>query len=263
MLLFKHKGFPMTILRRLVLTFIILLLILFGALLAYLSVYYHATEEAEAALKSDERVYVSETDYGWFFDGPSDRDALIFYPGAKVEETAYAPLLHQLADKGLDVCLVKMPLRFALLGKNQADGVMQQYNYENWYLGGHSLGGAAAAFYLADATESAGDAVAGGPANRPGVRGIIFLASYSTEPLDEHLRALTIYGTEDRVLNMQKLKDGRKCLPPDSVTYVIEGGNHAQFGNYGPQKNDGTATISLRVQQDETCESILSFVRGR
>lgn len=170
-------------------------------------------------------------------------------------------MLHQLADKGLDVCLVKMPLRFALLDKNQADAVMQQYNYENWYLGGHSLGGAAAAFYLADATESAGDAVAGGPANGPGVRGIFFLASYSTEPLDEHLRALTIYGTEDRVLNMQKLKDGRKNLPSDTTTYVIEGGNHAQFGNYGFQKGDGNAAVTPRAQQEETCEAILSFVR--
>ena len=257
MLLFKHKGFPMTILRRLVLTFIILLLILFGALLAYLSIYYHATKEAFTALKSDERVHISETDYGWFFDGPSDRDALIFYPGAKVEETAYAPLLHQLADKGL----VKMPLRFALLGKNQADAVMQQHNYENWYLGGHSLGGAAAAFYLADATESAGDAVAGGPANGLGVKGIIFLASYSTKPLGEHLRALTVYGTEDRILNMQKLKDGRKNLPSDTTTYVIEGGNHAQFGNYGFQKGDGNAAVTPRAQQEETCEAILSFVR--
>lgn len=258
MLLFKHKGFPMTILRRLVLTFIILLLILFGALLAYLSIYYHATKEAFTALKSDEQVQISQTDYGWFFDGPSDTDALIFYPGAKVEETAYAPLLHQLADKGLDVCLIKMPMRIALLGKNQASDVMQQYTYENWYLGGHSLGGAAAAFYLAGAKASDADLPA---EKKQNVRGIIFLASYSTKPLDEHLRALTVYGTEDRILNMQKLKDGRKNLPSDTTTYVIEGGNHAQFGNYGFQKGDGNAAVTPRAQQEETCEAILSFVR--
>lgn len=70
----------MTKLRRFLFIVIALLLILFGAFFVYFSIYYHATEEAHAALKSDERVKVSQTNYGWFFDGPSDRDALIFTP---------------------------------------------------------------------------------------------------------------------------------------------------------------------------------------
>ena len=79
-----------------------------GAFFAYTGQYCHADAAAAAALVSDRNVAVSQTDYGWFFDGPSEDDALIFYPGGKVEETAYAPLLRGLAEQGMDVCLVKI-----------------------------------------------------------------------------------------------------------------------------------------------------------
>ena len=71
--------------------------------LLYAEQYYHADQSALSALESDDTVSVSKTDYGWLFDGPSENDALIFYPGAKVEETAYAPLLHLLAKEGMAV----------------------------------------------------------------------------------------------------------------------------------------------------------------
>ena len=40
----------------------------------------------------------------------------------------------------------------------------------------------------------------------------------------------------------------------------IEGGNHAQFGNYGPQKGDLPATISAQDQQAQTVEAIANFL---
>ena len=54
---------------------------------------------------------------------------LTFYPGGKVEETAYAPMLHYLAEQGMDVFLVKMPFRLAVFGMNKADHVMKQHDY--------------------------------------------------------------------------------------------------------------------------------------
>ena len=102
----------------------LLLLLLATGFLIYASVYYHADETALAALESEGAVRVSRTDYGWFFDGPSERDALIFYPGAKVEAAAYAPLLRELAGSGMDVLLAEMPLRFAVFGMNKADGLL-------------------------------------------------------------------------------------------------------------------------------------------
>ena len=211
--------------------------------LIYAEQYYHAEESARTALKSDESVIVTQREYGWFFDGPSETDALIFYPGGKVEETAYAPLLHRLAEQGMDVCLVRMPFRLAVFGVNKADQVMAQHDYEHWYIGGHSLGGAMAASYASTHNSQ--------------LSGVFMLAAYPTKPLAENMKALMIYGSEDGVLNMSKLEAAIRNLPDSGEVYVIEGGNHAQFGNYGAQAGDGHAVISSEEQQQRTAEWIL------
>lgn len=213
------------------------------AFLIYTGQYYHADESAYASLESDETVEVMQTEYGWLFDGPSETDALIFYPGGKVEETAYAPLLHVLAGQGMDACLVKMPFRLAVFGVNKANRVMKQYDYENWYIGGHSLGGVMAAAYASEHSSE--------------LRGVYMLAAYPAKPLDEKITATTIYGSEDGVLNMEKMTNAKKYLPEGSKEHVIKGGNHAQFGNYGKQDGDGIAAISSDEQQHETVELIL------
>ena len=219
------------------------IVILAAAFLVYAGIYYRAGTVAQAMLESDETVAVVQTDYGWLFDGPSETDALIFYPGAKVEETAYAPLLHAIAEGGVDVCLVRMPFRLAFFGLNRADGVMAAHGYSRWYIGGHSLGGAMAASYAA------------GHASQ--LAGVVLLAAYATKPLDDRLLAVTIYGSEDGVLNMKRMEEGERCLPKDHREHVIQGGNHAQFGDYGEQRGDGTAAISAGEQQCRTVELIL------
>ena len=211
--------------------------------LVYTEQYYHADDSVYASLKSDDTVKVVQTEYGWLFDGPSEADALIFYPGGKVEETAYAPLLHCLAGQGMDVCLVRMPFRLAVFGENKAAQVIKQHDYAHWYIGGHSLGGAIAADYAAEHGEQ--------------LSGVYMLAAYATKPLDENSQAIIIYGSEDGGLNQGKLEKANRYLPDHSAVYVIEGGNHAQFGNYGRQDGDGNALISAEEQQRRTVELIL------
>lgn len=213
-----------------------------GVFLVYTGQYYRADETAIASLKSDEAVSVIQTDYGWLFDGPSETDGLIFYPGGKVEETAYAPLLHHLAGEGMDVCLVKMPFRLAVLDMDKADRVMTQHAYRHWYIGGHSLGGAMAALYAAGHSTQ--------------LDGVIMLAAYPTKTLDADLGAVILYGSEDGVLNRKGLEEADRYLPDGGRQYVIAGGNHAQFGNYGIQQGDGTAVISAGEQQRRTVELI-------
>lgn len=217
---------------------LLVLVLLAGAFLIYTAIYYHADETALAALASDDRVRVSRVDCGWFFDGPSGTDALIFYPGAKVEAEAYAPLLHTLAAEGTDVFLVEMPFRLAIFGKNKAEGILSEYDYDRWYIGGHSLGGAMAASYAAAHPER--------------LTGVLLLAAYPTKRLDESLTVVSIYGSEDGVLNLKKVAAGRDYAPAAYYEYVIPGGNHAQFGNYGPQSGDNPALISAEEQQKET-----------
>lgn len=221
---------------------VLLLLALVIAFGIYASIYYRADGTALAALESDEQVAVSQTDYGWLFDGPGETDALIFYPGAKVEATAYAPFLHRLSEQGMDVCLVEMPLRFAFFGVNAADDVMREADYENWYIGGHSLGGAMAASY---ASKHGDD-----------LKGVILCAAYPTSELDDDLTEILLYGSEDQVVNLKKIEAGEQYAPADYTETVIEGGNHAQFGSYGLQKGDGTASIPAEQQWTEAVELI-------
>ena len=225
------------------------LVLLCAACLTYVSVYYRADETALAALSSDESVSVTKTDYGWFFDGPSEDEALIFYPGGKVEETAYAPLLHRLSARGLDVCLVSMPLRLAVNGRNKALAVIEQYDYQTWYIGGHSLGGVIGAVCAAD---------------HDGLfAGVIALAAYPAKPLSDDSQLLCIYGSEDRVLHMKVFEMSMNYAPENTSVHVIEGGNHAQFGNYGFQRGDGEALISAEDQQAQTVDLIMQSLRDR
>lgn len=235
--------------KKLKLLFLIpaaLIVTLFAAFVVYASVYYHADETAKNALESDDNVVVSKTDYGYLFDGYSEDTALIFYPGAKVEEESYAPLLHLLASKGVDVCLIETPLRFAFFGMNKADSVISQTNYSSYYIGGHSLGGVIAANYAAENTDI--------------FDGVVLLAAYPTKQLEDDLKEITIYGTADNVLSMERFEKYRGYSPSDAVELAIPGANHAQFGNYGEQSGDGKAEISAEEQQEKTADYIIEQI---
>ena len=84
------------------------------------------------------------------------------------------------------------------------------------------------------------------------------LAAYPTDALSE-LPVLSVYGSEDGVLNLEKYQKSI-TLAENLTEYVIEGGNHAQFGNYGEQKGDGTATTTAKEQWQETVDYILMFM---
>ncbi len=233
-------------LRRIPAILAALLLLLAAAFFAYTQDYYHAAPEALAALESDETVAISETDYGWFFDGPSETDLLAFYPGAKVEAEAYAPFLHLLAANGIDVCLVRMPLRLAIFGKDRADALWSKYTHPNRYIGGHSLGGAIASEYAARHADL--------------LSGLVLCASYPVEPLPESLRTIQIYGSRDTVLNPKRMERASAFFPESAAITVLPGANHAGFGNYGTQKGDGTPSLPPEKQQKEAAEKICSFL---
>jgi hypothetical protein len=205
---------------------------------------YHADETAREALASGGAVQISRTEYGWFFDGPSDEAALILYSGAKVEETAYAPLCRRLSENGLDVCLIHTPFHLAFFGYGKAGDVMDSLDYERWYIGGHSLGGWVAARYAAAHSEE--------------LDGVVLLAAYATKKLDEGLETILIYGSEDTVLHRGRYLKYLKNVPDDAVEYIIAGGNHAQFGSYGIQRGDGTAAITPEKQVEEAADFILA-----
>lgn len=153
------------------------------------------------------------------------------------------------AEQGILCVLVEMPFRLAVLDMNAADGIQEQYpEIEDWYIGGHSLGGSMAASYLADHAEE--------------YKGLILLGSYSTVDLSKtDLDVLSIYGSEDKVLNREKYDANKSNLPDDFRERVIDGGCHAYFGMYGAQDGDGTPTISNEEQITLTADVILEGIQ--
>lgn len=227
---------------------VILLLVGIGGY-AYVSDYYHADETALAAMAyqaADQIQIKQDGDVTWFV--PEEPSAgLIFYPGGKVEHTAYAPLLRACAERGILCALVRMPCNLAVFNVNGADGVREQFpDVEHWYMAGHSLGGAMTANYAA--------------AHSQDYDGLILLAAYSTKDLTQtSLRVLSIYGSEDGVLNRESYEKDWANLPADTTEIILGGGCHAQFGSYGPQDGDGIPTISGEEQIRQTAEAIAAF----
>ena len=216
---------------------------------AYVSDYYHADETALEAMayQTDSVQTEQDGDLIWFV--PEDPTAgLIFYPGGKVEYTAYAPLMRACAENRILCALVRMPGNLAVLDANAADGLQQKHpEITTWYIAGHSLGGAMAAGYAA--------------AHEKDFDGLILLAAYSTKNLSQTtLRVLSVYGSEDGVMNRESYEKNRSNLPTDTTEVVLDGGCHAQFGSYGAQEGDGIPTISGEEQIRQTAEAIVAFI---
>ena len=231
--------------KRFAMTLLVIAVVLLALFLFYTENYYHADRTAVMSLRTDDYAVVTSSWNGVMFDGPGTEDLLIFYPGGKVEETAYAPLLRTLAEGGMDVFLVRMPCRLAVFGVNRAEEALEETaDYERVYIGGHSLGGAMAAQYAAKHPEE--------------LDGVILLAAYAAKPLPEDLPVLSVYGTKDGVLNREKYEENL-ANAPDLREVVIEGGNHAYFGSYGEQAGDGEAAIDPEMQWAKTAEAILQF----
>jgi len=215
-----------------------LVIFLVVGFLIYASDYYRADDVANAAMQSEALTQV-EDDLIILSPATPVDTAMIFYPGAKVEYFAYLPILEKIKQSaGITCILVKMPFNMAIFDPAAADDILDQFpDIKNWYIAGHSMGGAMASDYASK--------------NQDKVKGLILLGAYIYGDYPEE-NALTIYGSFNTSV-AEKIDYTKNIV-------VIEGGNHAQFGNYGKQKGDTDATISREEQQDIAVEAIKEFL---
>lgn len=216
------------------------LALLVGAFFWYVSDYYRAEDVAVEVLAQEDGITVQDRLTILSPSVPGDT-AILFYPGAKVEAIAYLPLLDQIRQTGVTCILIDMPFHMAIFDADAAEDVMAEFpQYQHWYIAGHSMGGAMASQFAAGHPDE--------------IDGLILLGAYlyGDYPPED---TLTIYGS----LN-QSVED--KLDYTENVV-EIEGGNHAQFGNYGPQKGDLPATISAAEQQAQTVAAIEDFLNSR
>ena len=216
---------------------LLVLAILAGVFFWYVSDYYRAEDAALEILAQDSGITVQDN-LTMLSPAAHTDTAMIFYPGAKVEAEAYLPLLDQIRQTGITCILVHMPFHMAIFDANAAEDVIDQFPaFQHWYIAGHSMGGAMASQFASDHPDQ--------------IDGLILMGAYIYGDYPAE-KTLTIYGSLNQSVE-------------DQIDYTeniveIEGGNHAQFGNYGPQKGDLPAAISAEEQQKQTVAAIEAFL---
>lgn len=239
-----------SIIRRRILLGIVLVLIVAGAFIWKYLTPYQPAERAESALVTAGGVSVEQND-NWISFEPAVTlgTAVIFYPGALVEAEAYAPLARKIAAAGHPFYIARMPLNLAVIKSDAAEEILRVHPNQSFVLGGHSLGGVMASRFA--------------EAHADQLEGVFFLASYPDEKgslKDTTLSVLSVLGTEDKVVDQDSYNEGRAYLPGNTVYVSVSGGNHAQFGSYGPQKGDGMASITEEEQQSRTARAMLDWI---
>ncbi|OJX38130.1 MAG: hypothetical protein BGO78_08875 [Chloroflexi bacterium 44-23] len=240
--------------KKILVTLLLIIVIAAGSFVVWGNTPAKPAQVALQALASDSTVTVNQNkDLITFF--PTDNTpqiGLIFYPGGRVDFRAYAAPLHQMAAQGFAVYLVKMPLNLAVFDTNAADAVIAQNpQIRQWVIAGHSLGGAMAASYVKN--------------NPSKITAVIFWAAYATKGADlsdSGLSMLSISASHDGLSTPADIEANSVFIPADAEFYVIEGGNHAQFANYGSQAGDGTPTITWQEQQAQVVSVTTGFLHS-
>jgi len=209
--------------------------------------------EALRALQSDDQIAVDATH--WIVFRPAGQNpavGFIFYPGGRVDFRSYAPAARAIASAGYLVVMVPMPLNLAVLAPDRALEVQKAFpNVRQWVIGGHSLGGAMAARFAYKHPET--------------VQGLVLWAAYppgSDNLSNSTIAAVSISGSCDGLATPEKIQASRTLLPAATRWVAIEGGNHAQFGWYGPQSGDRPATLSHTEQQAQIVAATLELLRS-
>jgi pimeloyl-ACP methyl ester carboxylesterase len=103
-------------------------------------------------------------------------------------------------------------------------------------------------------------------ATHPGaVDGLVLWAAYpaSSDDLSQSgVRVVSISASLDGLATPEKIAASRPLLPADTVWVTIEGGNHAQFGWYGPQSGDAPAAIPREAQQAQIVEATVALLES-
>ena len=263
--------------KKILLILSILLVVVLLAAVAGFKIYtsnYYAADEAsyeiiKESVGDDVSYHTDDTGTVFLPKGKQVKAVIFFYPGGKVEYTAYSALMYELADKGYICVLPRMPENLAFLRVDAMDAIRANYAQEmtavkdlDWYLAGHSLGGVAAAKYLTEESVPETEGQSGGTGTKADAfKGLILCASYPADDLSGlGIRFLSIRGSNDGVLNLKRYEESRKFWPADSTEKVINGGIHSFFGCYGIQKGDGEPGITNMEQLETTATMIDEWI---
>jgi dienelactone hydrolase len=214
--------------------------------------------EVRAALRSDGEVEVALLeDDSWLVMAPRDTaptTGLILYPEGHRDIRSYALIGREIARQGFQVVFLSRRVETEYSEaeeQRRIEAAMSAYpQIENWAVGGHTWSGPVGVDYAANHPDR--------------VAGVVLWAGRmdgSTSLADSDLPVLMVYGTRDDE-NVNLVATARPLLPEHTVWVAIEGGNRAQFANFGPMPADANATISSEAQQAQAAAATVEFLGG-
>ncbi|AIO18505.1 Alpha/beta hydrolase family protein [Candidatus Izimaplasma bacterium HR1] len=232
------------ILKRIGLMFIAVLLLLVIALTIYSSNSYTALEEMDDAINmiDDSSVTFHEDNNEIRYSVTDPLLNIIFIPGGLVTPDSYKYLAINLALRGYDVVIAKAPFNLAILNPWIGKEFLSD-SLENVVIG-HSLGGVTASMVF-----NGNDKVSA----------FVLLGSYPIKDISDK-DTLLITAEHDLGMDPEAFNDSLEYVNDENQIVNIVGGNHAQFGWYGPQKGDGDAELETIIQQDMVVEIITNFL---
>jgi dienelactone hydrolase len=153
-------------------------------------------------------------------------------------------------NQGFTVFIVDMPLNFAFLNIGAAGKIMEDHpEFKGWIIAGHSLGGAMAAEHL---KKNWGD-----------FKALVLIGSYPGSSTDLSTMTIPVLSIREEFGlpgSQEKADAVRGNLPSHTRFEIITGANHAQYGNYGIQRDDGEPRISREEQQEDTVGLMIDFL---
>lgn len=217
---------------------------------------YLADKECLKFLNSTEMMTVKNINGEYVFipNTNSTHDTgLIYYPGGAVENIAYAPFVHAVAEKlGITGILLRSPFSLGILDIFDANKFINGPSYshiKSWILAGHSLGGVTATMLI------------GSNPKHERIKGFVLLGSTSAVDISSFSGSgLSIYAEYDLLQTEAECNATKHLLPPNTIFYKIYGGNHAKMGFYGSQIGDGIAKISKYQQMEIIVNQTALFI---
>ncbi|MBI5294694.1 MAG: alpha/beta hydrolase [Chloroflexi bacterium] len=209
--------------------------------------------QAVAAAQSDDLVTVTDTP--WLTFTPTQgavKTGFIFYPGGRINPLGYSDLMRAIAEKGYLVVVSTMPINMAIFNSNIADEIIAAHpEVDHWVIGGHSVGGTAAAMYTSAHPER--------------IAGLAIWSSYPADSSDLsslNIPALLMYGGNETDVTDESVGTRKHLLPPNTVYIKIKGGDHHQFGSYRLTTEENMATISREVQHEQILSAMLQLLQS-
>ena len=192
------------------------------------------------ALRSDGRVMVSEDD--WIVLQPahgSVNTGFVFYPGGECAPEGYAEPLRQVAESGYLVVIVPMPFALAILAPDRAADVVAAFpGVRHWAVGGHAVGGTAAARFVY---------------RHPGVvEGLLLWDAYpaATDDLSKQTLAVRqIHRLEADGLAPLAYRQSNHLLPPQTDFTPMAGASHINYGRFIPAARFAAAPATLPIEE--------------